>query len=131
MRGSRAGRIFAVSYDLHVWSVRPFEHQLLRRAAEWKQSSGGDCTFARGEWQIVINSSDKVLPEDVPEEVAGAFAGDWVSHGVESGGEWRRRRRKLLLPFRRRKGGRLPRRGGARGDLRDPREGMRLSRRRG
>ncbi|MGN6366822.1 MAG: hypothetical protein ACTHN5_00895 [Phycisphaerae bacterium] len=64
-----------MSYDLHVWSVRPFEQKYLRKAAEWEQSGDGGCMYARGGWQIVINASDVVLPEDVPEEVAGLLPG--------------------------------------------------------
>jgi len=64
-----------VSYDLQIWSVRRFDSSFLRRSSEWQQSRGGDWSFSKGDWQIVINSSDKVLPEDVPDEISALLPG--------------------------------------------------------
>lgn len=51
-----------MSYDLQIWSVRPVE------------SGKGRNVPGKG-WQIVINSSDKILPEDVEDDISSLIPG--------------------------------------------------------
>jgi hypothetical protein len=51
-----------MSYDLQIWSVRPVE------PSKEAKLSGKD-------WQIVINESDKIFPEDVDEEISVLLPG--------------------------------------------------------
>src|SRR5688572_28298512 len=50
-----------MSYDLQIWSVRPCN---LREGIKPRKT-----------WQIVVNPSDKVLLEDVDEEILASIAG--------------------------------------------------------
>src|SRR5437016_4214619 len=58
-----------MSYDLEIWSVRPNERAFLSQAPRLNRSKANDFTLPGDGWQIFINASDKVLPEDVEEEV--------------------------------------------------------------
>ena len=51
-----------MSYDFEIWSVRRFQPDFLSKAQQGALSGRG--------WQIVINPSDKILPEDADEEVS-------------------------------------------------------------
>jgi hypothetical protein len=64
-----------MSYDLQVWSVRPADLlSTLPDPTEWTDNAGS-WTLERRGWQIVIGRSVKVLPEDVPDEIARALPG--------------------------------------------------------
>jgi len=63
-----------MSYDLEIWSVRPFEPASMPKGTG-VTSAGRDYAVLGCGWQIVINSSDKMLPEDLPDEVAAALPG--------------------------------------------------------
>lgn len=56
-----------MSYDLEVWSVRPIENPAFRHAEKWQQEESY-WTYSAPDWQIVVGRSNKVLPEDVPDE---------------------------------------------------------------
>lgn len=59
-----------MSYDIQIWSVDPIPlPDALPDVEKW-QREGGAWVRASKNWQIVINNSDKVLFEDVPEDVA-------------------------------------------------------------
>jgi hypothetical protein len=65
-----------MSYDVQVWSVRAFEPQFLRQPDRWQDTSGqGHWNLVTTNWQIVINRSAKVLPEDVEDEISGLLPG--------------------------------------------------------
>lgn len=69
-----------MSYDLQVWSVRPFDHSAFGRPEIWQRSSGAS-VHARKNWQIVVSASDRVLPEDVPNEVSKVLPGiEWLTN---------------------------------------------------
>jgi hypothetical protein len=69
-----------MSYDLNIWSVRPFDPAHLKQREKWKQA-GGNFWHLPGEgWQISLEGSTPVAPEDVPEEVAGLLPGiGWLT----------------------------------------------------
>lgn len=64
-----------MSHDLSIWCVRPLRsHTALPDAEKWDAS--GSCWLLDGnEWLLSTGPSDCVVPEDVPEEVVGAFPG--------------------------------------------------------
>ena len=64
-----------MGYDLQIWSVRPFAPAFLKQSDKWRRSGDGYRSLPHAGWQIVINPSDKVLPEDVPAEVAALLPG--------------------------------------------------------
>jgi hypothetical protein len=64
-----------MSYDLEIWSVRPFEPAFMRRGKGAEHSARNDYTISGNGWQIVINSSDKILPEDIDTEISAAVPG--------------------------------------------------------
>jgi len=64
-----------LSYDLQIWSVRPFERAFIDQGKRSNGSAGKDCTIGGTGWQIVINASDKVLPEDLDAEVSALVPG--------------------------------------------------------
>ncbi len=70
-----------MSYDLEIWSVRRFQRELLRQPKSRPQSRPGPhSTLSGAGWQIVINPSDKVLPEDVESEVSALVPGiSWLT----------------------------------------------------
>ena len=77
-----AGRISdgAMSYDLQVWSVRPAKSDAFRDPELW-QAEAGSWTYARKNWQIVISASDRVEPEDIPEEIGKLLPGiEWLTN---------------------------------------------------
>lgn len=64
-----------MSYDLQVWSVKfPPIPQCLGDGAHWHESEG-TWAYERPQWQIVLNAADRVLPEDIPEDVARTLPG--------------------------------------------------------
>jgi hypothetical protein len=64
-----------MSYDLQVWSVeRPPIPRCLGDLADWRER-GGTWAYERPQWQIVVGPSDRVLPEDIPDEVAQSLPG--------------------------------------------------------
>ena len=69
-----------MSYDLQVWSVRPFQPHVFRQFESWER--GPSCwSHARKNWQIVVSASDTVEPEDIPEEVSKLLPGiEWLTN---------------------------------------------------
>ena len=63
-----------MSYDLQIWSVRRFEPAFLGEA-KGSSRSANESTLSGAGWQIVINASDKVLPEDVEDEISALVPG--------------------------------------------------------
>jgi hypothetical protein len=64
-----------VSYDIQIWSVDPIPlPSALPDVGRWKQEGGG-WVRANQNWQIVLGSSVKALPEDVPEGIGGLLPG--------------------------------------------------------
>ena len=64
-----------MSYDVQVWSVLPPSLPASLPDVEKWQHTGTVCIHASQNWQIVVNSSVKVLLEDIPENVAGMLPG--------------------------------------------------------
>ena len=64
-----------MSYDLQIWSVRRFERAFIGNLERSNGEAGKDYTIRGRGWQIVINSSDNVLPEDVADEVSALVPG--------------------------------------------------------
>jgi len=64
-----------VSYDLQIWSVKPFEASHLPSSAKWKHPLETQWVHEGTSWQISIFRSDRVLLEDIPEEIAGMLPG--------------------------------------------------------
>lgn len=64
-----------MSYDLHIWSRAAVAlPQALPDAQHWSGSGDTWVRAGRG-WQLTINPSLRVLPEDIPPEVDGALPG--------------------------------------------------------
>jgi hypothetical protein len=69
-----------MSFDLQVWSVLPLRDTAFEQAERWQQQSGS-WTHSRKNWQIVVTASDKVLPEDIPDEAAQLLPGiQYLTH---------------------------------------------------
>jgi hypothetical protein len=69
-----------MSYDLNIWSVRPFDPAQLKQREKWKQLSDNFWHWPGKGWQIALEASTRVEPEDVPEEVAGLLPGiGWLT----------------------------------------------------
>src|SRR3954469_475823 len=64
-----------MSYDLQIWSVHPFEQAFMGSRKGGGRSSRNDYTFSGKGWQIVINSSDKILPEDIEPQISSTVPG--------------------------------------------------------
>ncbi len=54
-----------MSYDLQIWSVLAIERASLKPSLEWTEASGAWFHRAR-DWQLVVNCSDEVIPQDIP-----------------------------------------------------------------
>src|ERR1700743_634634 len=63
-----------MSYDLQVWSVRAFDPSALE-GADWLHPVDAQWIFEGKPWQISVSRSNRVLAEDIPEEVAGTLPG--------------------------------------------------------
>jgi len=85
-----------MSYDLQVWSVYPVEPSLLQEGTPWNEAPGG---WSRGDhdWQIVINHSDHVLAEDIPDEVSPVLPGIQYLTQINLEGRTSNASRRLLL----------------------------------
>jgi hypothetical protein len=69
-----------MSYDLQVWSVRPLQSDTFRRPELWERGPSA-WTHARKNWQLVVSASDRVEPEDVPEEISKLLPGiEWLTN---------------------------------------------------
>jgi hypothetical protein len=69
-----------MSYDLQVWSVRPFQPDAFGQAELWQQEFRA-WTHARKNWQIVVSESDRVELEDIPEEISALLPGiEWLTN---------------------------------------------------
>jgi len=69
-----------MSYDLQVWSVKPFQQNAFRQPEMWQKESGA-WTHAHKNWQIVVSASDRVVPEDVPDDVSKLLPGiEWLTN---------------------------------------------------
>lgn len=64
-----------MSYDVQVWSVRPFGPSALRNLERWQHPVETQWIYPGSTWQISICGSSKVLQDDVPEEIANALPG--------------------------------------------------------
>jgi len=63
-----------MSYDLQVWSVRPLRENTFQDRESWARESAL-WSHVRKNWQIVISASDRVEPEDIPEDVTKLLPG--------------------------------------------------------
>jgi hypothetical protein len=69
-----------MSYDIQVWSVRPFQPEGLRKPEIWQKESAA-WVHSRKNWQIVVSASDTVQPEDVPQEISKLLPGiEWLTN---------------------------------------------------
>ena len=64
-----------MSYDLNIWSVWPLDPASLSRQEGWKQVGESFWHLPGKRWQIAIDASTPVEPEDLPEEVGGLLPG--------------------------------------------------------
>lgn len=68
-----------MSYDLQVWSVRPFNADAFPDPEMWHKGTAA-WTHARKSWQIVVSAPDHVEPEDIPEEINKLLPGiEWLT----------------------------------------------------
>ena len=72
-----------MSYDIEVWSVRPIDSSVFAPPERWGQE-GSQWVYTGQKWQIVVGHSDKnrILPEDIPQEVAKALPGIQYLTGI-------------------------------------------------
>src|SRR5579884_2966651 len=69
-----------MSYDLQVWSVKPFEPNAFRKPELWQKESTA-WVHARKNWQIVISASDRVELEDIPEDIVSLLPSiEWLTN---------------------------------------------------
>jgi len=69
-----------MSYDLQVWSVKPLSPEAFPNPGLWQRESAA-WTHARKNWQIVVSASDRVEPEDIPEEISKLLPGiEWLTN---------------------------------------------------
>jgi hypothetical protein len=61
-----------VSYDVQIYSVRAFDAAIFEGVKGWNPKQ---CSFQTASWQIVVNPSDKILPEDIEDEIASLLPG--------------------------------------------------------
>ncbi|MGA2443330.1 MAG: hypothetical protein ABSH08_20450, partial [Tepidisphaeraceae bacterium] len=61
-----------VSYDVQIYSVRAFDAAIFDGVKGWNPK---ECSFQTANWQIVVNPSDKILPEDIEDEIASLLPG--------------------------------------------------------
>ena len=64
-----------MSYDLEVWSVHPIGPAAFRDPEKWEHPDDTQWVRSGSSWQMVISSSSKLLPEDVPAEIAQLLPG--------------------------------------------------------
>jgi hypothetical protein len=83
-----------MSYDLQIWSVHSLNSPCFAHPEQWQQEAAG-WTYSKTNWQIVVGASNKVLPEDVPDEVAKLIPG--IRHLIEINLEGRRPHEALRL----------------------------------
>jgi len=62
------------SYVLQVWSAHPVGTASFRKPGLWKQEANA-WAHQEKRWQLVICQSDRLLPEEVPNEVASLLPG--------------------------------------------------------
>jgi hypothetical protein len=85
-----------MSYDLQVWSVYPVARAALKDGIRWSETPSGWVRGARG-WQIVVNRSDHVLAEDIPDEVVAMLPGIQYLTQIQLEGRWVETSLKLVL----------------------------------
>jgi hypothetical protein len=69
-----------MSYDIQVWSVRPFQPEGLRKPEIWQKESAA-WVHSRKNWQIVVSVSDRVQPEDIPQQISTLLPGiEWLTN---------------------------------------------------
>jgi hypothetical protein len=61
-----------VSYDLQIYSARAFDPAIFDGANGWNPNQR---SFQTANWQIVVNPSDKIFPEDIEDEIASLLPG--------------------------------------------------------
>ena len=70
-----------MSYDLEIWSVEPVSlRDALGNSQDWQQA-GDSWSYGKRNWQMVVNASDRVLLEDIPEEIVDLLPG--IQHVTE------------------------------------------------
>jgi hypothetical protein len=65
-----------MSYDIQVWSVKPFDAVAFRKPELWHKESAA-YVHVRKNWQIVVSASDRVEPEDIPEAISKLLRGKY------------------------------------------------------
>jgi hypothetical protein len=122
LRADRKGRGDAIrhymSYDVEIWSVRPFERQMFREPDRWEQPGAGQLIFPGVRWQIAVYASDQVVPEDVPAAISSLLPGVEYLTRMHLEGKATREATKLLNSTA------LQIAEGCRGVILDPQEGM-------
>jgi hypothetical protein len=83
-----------MSYDLQIWSVRSLNSPCFSHPEQWLREAAG-WVYSKTNWQIVVGASDKVLPEDVPDEVAKLIPG--IRYLIEVNLEGKRTREAFRL----------------------------------
>ena len=69
-----------MSYDLQVWSVHPANTGAFSKPELWQRETAA-WTYEQKKWQLVVSSSARVEPEDVPEEAASLLPGiEYLTH---------------------------------------------------
>lgn len=63
-----------MSYDLQVWSIYPATRTSLKDGLNWEDEQS-TWVHAGHAWQIVVSHSDRVLPEDIPDEAVALLPG--------------------------------------------------------
>ena len=63
-----------MSYDLRVWSVGSFDEPAVLPSGDWISTEGASTMSGAG-WILNVGASQKLLPEDIPEDVNAALPG--------------------------------------------------------
>lgn len=64
-----------MSYDLQVWSVCPPDLAISLPEPDKWSNEASSCLYERRDWHVAVGQPVKVLPEDLPEEVAASLPG--------------------------------------------------------
>jgi hypothetical protein len=80
-----------MSYHLQIWSVHPADRLALKGSEQWDDAPIGWTRSSKG-WQITVSRSDRVVPEDIPDDVAPMLPGIQFLTGVNLEGSSTARR---------------------------------------
>jgi hypothetical protein len=83
-----------MSYDLQIWSVHPVDEAGFHKPELWEKKDRA-WTHAQKRWQLIVSHSDRLLPEDIPEEVAALLPGIEYLTSLNLEGDAPERARKL------------------------------------